>query len=670
MNKLDRVHLQIKILWIFSLISVFSIPVRAQEHLPDDIGWYNHLFEDNNGKSAERNIEFSHSQLNKAVDESNYTAQAKLLTELGLIHLAQVNNYERAMDYFTKALTLEDSLNLHHEQVFTYISIARIFEEVSDYPKSIQFLEQAMKLNEESKDVSILVLILNTLGRNHAAMGHIDKAFEQYELALKYKDQLSDSEAEAEVYFNLGNLDMMQGKFTSALENHKTALTIRRNGKDKKKESLSLHTIGLLYQSMKNNERALANHTAALEIRQRLKDMKGIAQSYNNIGALYHQQKNQKRAIANLQLGLASAQEAQHQEEIRKSYEYLALSYSAVHDYKKALEYKDLLLAIHDFIQYEKNDNQLLETQNRYVLTKKETQINNLESDRIQREKEIQTQKKIQDFLVIIIALGVIISLLGIYLYLMKRKSNKELKMANDQINEKNMELLNLNNTKDKFFSIISHDLKGPLNSLTSFSGLLINHLDSLSKEEIQMLAKDLDKSLKNLFTLLDNLLEWSRSQTGNIEFTPISFDLAAVLQQNKELLNTQAQNKKINIVSEATTWMIVKAHQQSVNTVVRNLLSNAIKFTPEGGIITLSVQQLGNEAIVAIADTGVGMIPEVMDKLFRIDTKHSTQGTANEKGTGLGLILCKEFIEKNGGRIWVKSEIGKGSVFSFALPN
>ncbi len=651
------------------LMGLVSIQVEAQEQPSDDVRWYNHFFEEDNQKSIEKRLEYTNSQLTMAVDRNDIHAQVKTLTELGLIHLTKANDYERSMAYFTQALKLEDSLSLHREKIFTLLSIARIFEDVSDYQKSIEYLDQANSLNEESKDIPTLALILNTLGRNHAAMGHVEKAFELYELAIGYKDQLNNAEAEAEVYFNLGNLDVIQGKFKPALENHKTALAIRRKESNKKKEAISLYTIGTLYRSMKNSERAMANHVAALEIRKRLKDKKSMAESFNSIGELYYQQKNPKRAIANLQLGLEAAQESQNQEAIRKSYEYLGQCYSSLADYRKALEYKDLFLAIHDFIQHEKSEHQILEMQSRYTLTKQETQIDKLESDRLRREKELQTQKKIQNFLFVIIGLGVIVSLLGVYLYQVKRKSNIALKAAHNEVKEKNLALSNLNATKDKFFSIISHDLKGPLNSLTSFSGLLINHLDSLSKEEIQMLAKDLDKSLKNLFVLLENLLEWSRSQTGNIEFKPVAFDLGAVLQQNKELLNTQAQNKKITILSEANGEVVVHAHQQSVNTVVRNLISNAIKFTPEGGVIALALQQNNNEVLVSISDTGVGMSAEVMDKLFRIDTKHSTQGTANEKGTGLGLILCKEFIEKNGGRIWVKSEVGKGSVFSFTLP-
>jgi signal transduction histidine kinase len=252
---------------------------------------------------------------------------------------------------------------------------------------------------------------------------------------------------------------------------------------------------------------------------------------------------------------------------------------------------------------------------------------------------------------------------------MIKRRTNRMLEQTNTTIQQQNLALQDLNATKDKFFSIISHDLKGPLNSLTSFSGLLINHTDSLSKDEIRMLAQDLDKSVKNLFALLENLLEWSRSQTGNIEFKPEVFDIATVMEENKALLTAQAQTKKIEIAYKSEGTRIVNAHKNSVTTVVRNLLSNAIKFTPEGGSIWLTAEARQGQVHVAIADNGVGMSPEVVQKLFRIDTKHSTKGTANEKGTGLGLILCKDFIEKNGGRLWVESEPGKGSVFVFTLP-
>jgi signal transduction histidine kinase len=267
------------------------------------------------------------------------------------------------------------------------------------------------------------------------------------------------------------------------------------------------------------------------------------------------------------------------------------------------------------------------------------------------------------------VVLIAVILILILAFYLLQKRNNKKLKAANLKVKAQNDELEDLNATKDKFFSIIGHDLKGPLNSLTSFSGLLMNHTSSLSTEEIQMLAKDLDQSLKNLFALLENLLQWSRSQTGSIEFTAEEFDLIAMLNENKQLLEKQAGNKNIEIEVKNTQPITVNAHPNSITTVIRNLLSNAIKFTPQDGQIKMGVVDEGHQYVVKVADNGVGMSKEVANKIFRIDTKHSTQGTAKEKGTGLGLILCKEFVEKNGGKIWVKSEEGKGTLFSFSVP-
>jgi signal transduction histidine kinase len=236
-------------------------------------------------------------------------------------------------------------------------------------------------------------------------------------------------------------------------------------------------------------------------------------------------------------------------------------------------------------------------------------------------------------------------------------------------IQQKNLELEESNNTKDKFFSIIGHDLKSPINSLSSFSMLLIDHMESLSKDEIKMLARDVDKSLKNLSALLDNLLQWSRSQTGAIEFHPHDFDVSVLIQGNKDLLQPQAETKQIRIELANPHSLVVRAHVESVDTVIRNLMSNAIKFTARGGRVTVMAEKSRDEVIVSIMDTGVGIPLSIVDKLFRIDVRHSTNGTANEKGTGLGLVLCKEFVEKNGGNLGVQSIEGQGSTFYFTLP-
>lgn len=631
--------------------------------------WYRHFFDERHKADPDERIAHANRQLEIANTSGDLAKIARALKTLGLVHLTLARDLDLAMDNFLQSLTIEDTLGLINRQTFSYIAIADVFTEVGNDQRSAEFLQRALNLNAETGNVNVFAFILNKFGKVNAALGNIDQAFANYELVLANKDRINQPEVEAETLFNLANLHSSQGNYQEALRDHWRALAIRRSLEDKKNEAVSLNSIGELYRLMKNNARALANHIAALKIRRRLGDKKELAESYNNIGIIYYLNENHERAIANLSLALTHAREAQAQQEISRSYEFLSAAYKEMGNFEKALEFKELHYAILDFIQAEKNERELLEIQNRYVVDQKESQIDQLESDRAQREKELKTQKSIRNFLYALVALILIIVVLILYSYIQKQKSNRHLQVAHHRVQHKNVQLQKLNATKDKFFSIISHDLRGPLNSLTSFSELLINHMDHLSRGEIQTLAKDLDQSVKGLFGLLENLLEWSRSQTGAIQFTPEPFDLSTLLEENEELLATQAQNKRITLMSDAPKGVYVNAHKNSISTVIRNLISNAIKFTSPGGAIKLDVSREQGQVIVSVSDTGVGMDDEAIEKIFRIDTKHTTAGTANEKGTGLGLILCKEFVEKNKGKIWVTSEPGKGSVFYFSLP-
>ena len=602
----------------------------------------------------------------EAVETNDRVRVARLRKELGLIQLTRFLNYSKAIDYFIAALAIEDSLNLKEDQIITYVAMARVFEEVGDYFKSAELLEHAVLLNEKFENVVLLVYLSNRLGQLNAKVGKLDAAFENYELVLKKKASPS---AEAQALFNIAHVLAIQGKHKEALEYHKKALALRRTIKHRSDEAQSLNDVGELYELMKNNQKALANYLVALKIREELKDERGLAETFNNIGQLYASEKNYDRAIANLTLGLNAASAAQTAEHLVRSHELLSMCFKAKHDFENALQHKEAYVELTEFMRRERAESEILETQNRYVLQKKELEIRKLEIMQKQRDHELNMQRKLQNFLFALIGFGFIIIMLVFYLYLVKRRANISLQAAHARVNFQNQELTNLNATKDKFFSIISHDLKGPLNSFTAFSKMLIEHTESMTKEEIQMLAREIDKNLKNVYALLENLLEWSRSQTGNIEFKSEDFDVHQLLMQNRDLLRTQAANKGIELVYGNLQAVQVSVHKHSINTVIRNLISNAIKFTPAGGKITLRLKQEEKYARISIEDTEVGMTPETLKKLFRIDTKYSTNGTENEKGTGLGLILCKDFVEKNGGSLSVVSTVGRGSVFSFTIP-
>jgi two-component system sensor histidine kinase/response regulator len=248
-------------------------------------------------------------------------------------------------------------------------------------------------------------------------------------------------------------------------------------------------------------------------------------------------------------------------------------------------------------------------------------------------------------------------------------EAENQLRIHDAKLEELARDLKSLNETKDKFFSILAHDLKNPFSSLLGASEYLYKDVEKHDFEKIKMLGKILYNSAKSGYDILANLLEWSRSQTGTLNFNPGKINLSEVIRNNISLVSTAANSKKIRITADVQNGLEIVADANMLNTVIRNLLTNALKFTQSGGNVIIRTESVTNEVIVSVEDSGTGIPQEDIDKLFRIDVKYVNRGTDNESGTGLGLILCKEFIAKHGGKIWVDSRLNEGSTFHFSIP-
>jgi signal transduction histidine kinase len=314
------------------------------------------------------------------------------------------------------------------------------------------------------------------------------------------------------------------------------------------------------------------------------------------------------------------------------------------------------------------------------------------EKARLRLEQEIMSQKNEKELIlmrakfhgaILSIVFLVILFVLVVYFYSVKRKHNLQLEENYNFIQEqkalleenflelksKEKKLSELNATKDKFFSIIAHDLKNPFNVLIGLSDIVISQPDMRHSEEFEEIIDGMYQTATSGYNLLDNLLEWARSQTGDIENKPEVLDMNKIFIQNAAFFNESAKAKKIEICISNSVNHQVFADYHMVNLIVRNLMNNAIKFSYPEGKIEIKGEQNDKFFIFTIQDFGVGMSEQTQAKLFKIESTNPHTVTANEKGTGLGLIICKEFIEKNGGEIWVESELGKGSRFNFSLP-
>ncbi|MEN8119940.1 MAG: PAS domain-containing sensor histidine kinase [Bacteroidota bacterium] len=253
-------------------------------------------------------------------------------------------------------------------------------------------------------------------------------------------------------------------------------------------------------------------------------------------------------------------------------------------------------------------------------------------------------------------------------------KNVTDRKKAEEALKESEIKLRESNKTKDKFFSIIGHDLRSPFNTMLGFSSLLVDNFDKYDVQKQKKFLSILNKDIQNTYNLLENLLLWSRSELGIIDFVPEKENLYLLLAETLNLLNRSALDKSITLINKVSEGVYVKADKNMLLTILRNLISNAIKFTAKKGQIAIKARLVADEnkqniVEISVKDSGIGITKEKQGKLFKISEDILTKGTEDEAGIGLGLVLCKEFVEKQGGKIWVESDEGKGSEFVFNLP-
>lgn len=236
-------------------------------------------------------------------------------------------------------------------------------------------------------------------------------------------------------------------------------------------------------------------------------------------------------------------------------------------------------------------------------------------------------------------------------------------------LEEKTRQLEELNTSKDKFFSILAHDLRSPFTGFLGLTQFIVENIEDWGKEKTKDLVQKLHEAAENLYALLENLLTWARLQRGVIERTPIMLDMYDIVNRNIELFTSNAGQKQITLQHTIPKGTVVYADLQMIDTIIRNLLSNALKFTKAKGMVSLAAESTDALVRISVTDTGIGIPEKKIPQIFSIDTKYKRIGTAGEQGTGLGLILCKELVEQNDGRIWVESHVGQGTMFTFTLP-
>lgn len=673
-------------------------------------------------------LEYAEKSLTINEEIDNKKGIAKNLHKIGNIYYFQ-GNIVKAMDYLKKALDINIALRDSIAICYSYASLGTHYCDIGNYTLALEYEKKALELAYKINNEKAISYALNNLGFVYDVQGNFPKALEYYQKSFWIDESLKDYKNASIAASNIAFILRLQGNYTDALAFCQKGLDYAEQIGFKTGLTYNYEYMGLIYKAQGNYAKAWESHKKALSLQEEIGNKTGVANGYKDLAELYSLQGmlteaiayynkslNISKAIANKQIemkcyvGLSvidiklknyyKAQEYSKKafimandignvDLIKQSAEVLAQSKEALGQYKDAYNFHVIFKNMSDSLYNEENIRTIanLEYKYKYEKEKEVLELEQQKKDAIRTEEEKQ-QKTIRNSFIVGFILMLVLVLVILFNFLQKRKANLILAEQKKQIEDTNEELTlqkeeiqifahkleKANKTKDKFFSIIAHDLKSPFTALVGFSELLLKNHKEYNDDKRETYIKFINDGSIKTYKLLENLLTWAQSQTGRIQFAPEKININTLINETISLLIETAGNKRISFITDIEKDLSVNVDKNMINTVIRNLVSNAIKFTPKGGDITIKSRTIKDErnqafAEISVRDRGVGISSEIQSKLFKITETITTKGTEAETGTGLGLIICKEFVDKHGGKIWVESEAEKGSEFLFTIP-
>mgnify|MGYP001047069827 CR=1 FL=1 len=560
---------------------------------------------------------------------------------------------------------------------------ARYYYHQGDIEESTYKIKDAIVVNEGLHSNKWNAEIYFQLGENYRVSGALDLAYENFQKSLDFAQKIRDSllisslyNRKAVYYFENSEL-LPEISRDSSLYYANLSMELCKRTNNIRFIIANYNVLGLIYRYKLNNlDTAQQLLYRAMEIAEKNNRIIQLPNIYYNIARGYFINLQLDSAKKYIDKGFEISDKYQINETKYLFYNLYSNYYLYLNDYKKAYEYLNLYVE-----GYKKSHEQK-------ASFKVKSAFNELQFR--SKELELERQRQTRNFLLTISVLVILFFIFILIVLYMRNKhitqsniklleqnkliecSNLELDKQNRIITEQNQKLEETNASKDKLFSIISHDLKNPIAGLKEMITVLADNFDSFSEEEKKEILHELKSSSENVLELLLGLLTWSRSQRNKIEYDPYEQDIYQLVYQNIAIVSTNAKNKNISIINSVAENTIAFFDANMINTVLRNLLTNAIKFTNPGGKIEVKAEQYQNDPsyiLVSVADQGIGIPQDKLDKLFQIKHSFTTVGTSGEKGTGLGLLIVWDFIEKNHGKIWVESKVGEGTTFYFTLP-
>jgi signal transduction histidine kinase len=574
-----------------------------------------------------------------------------------------IENYNLAIDNYIK-------IDFKSGLADAYNNLGIVYCINAQYEKGLDYYFRSLSIEEELDNEEGIAYSYGNIGLVYRKMNNNDKAIEYYNKSLEIKKRIQDKHGMAITYNNLGSLYVRVDSVDRAIELFNFAYQLNLDTENTEGQAYSLHNIGDALNAKSDYVKAIPYLEKSLEIRSKLNDEKGMTSSLYSLAEAYLNTNNYDKFSSHIKRSYDLSYKLNLSEFILKSnwiyYEY----YSILGNDNLALLYLEEFVRIKKEVDEQERSNQILEMQARFDVDKKEREL--FEKDNqilvLEKEKKISDLQMAQDRLLKVFLLITVVLVLIIVFILYKRYRNRT--RVNQILEEKNTQLEEANATKNKFFSIISHDLSNYASVIESLSGMITRKHSQMDGEILSKNLITLNKSAIENKNMIRSLLDWALAQSRKIKTNPQLLKATEYCTSVTSSLQNIASEKSISLKVFIENDFAFFADKNTMETVLRNLISNAIKFSENSSEINIyATQNKQGMAEFVVRDFGIGMSQEDASKLFRLDVNPNTIGNNPNKGTGFGLILCKEFVQMNNGSIYVKSELGKGSDFVFILP-
>jgi len=623
---------------------------------------------------------------------------------------------QKGMDYANEALTLAGKFHDSTVTAMAQQALGTNFWAMGQYQQAEEHSLKALEILEQNGIETGLSQVLGNLGLIYDYQGRSDKALPYLLRSLELSKKYEDYGSIINVSNNLGLLFSRDNDFEESLNYFQLSYDTQVRHHELRLLPYTLNNMGVIYLRMGNSQKAEDNFLEALAMERERKNDWGIAACQYNLSGIQFDRNDISQAINSIQESLKLRRKLSNPQTLTESLvrygkflidqnryaeasqilqESFALtdSFDLIYDklftleqlvnlekaqenYPQALTLLEQYLVVQDSIFTKERTTQINELRTKYELDTIEGENKLLRTTNQLHLLEIKRKNTVITAYFVLVVIVLILIFVIFLNYQNKRKANKLLAESNllirkqkDELAKTNQKLKDINATKDRFFSIIAHDIKNPLVAQLSGSKILLHHIQSMDSEATKAMAKEIRKNTFQLLGLLDNLLQWSRLQMKRIQCHPTPLVLAALVNRTFDLYKLKAANKDISLTNKVPMELLVLVDRDMMISVINNLITNAIKFSPTGTSITVSAAEEDEMVNIYFQDEGVGMDAETKDTLFRLDVSHTSRGTANERGTGLGLILVREFLVQNSGSIEIQSEVGKGTTIIVQVP-